>query len=117
MTQLNREYVVTLKNKDELGKFYEDMETEGTFDYVPSRAVECANKREISRNTHYLISNEEAAVLQNDPRVEAVTLVAKLQGVKSILHADQTATWSKAGSIAVDQKKLGTLQNWFGKQH
>jgi len=107
MTQLNREYVVTLKNKDELGKFYEDMETEGTFDYVPSRAVECANKREISRNTHYLISNEEAAVLQNDPRVEAVTLVAKLQGVKSILHADQTATWSKAGSIAVDQKNWG----------
>lgn len=104
MTQLNREYVVTLKNKDELDNFYQDMETVGTFDYVPSRAVECAKKREISRNTHYLISNEEAAVLRNDPRVEAVTLVAKLQGVKSTLHADQTATWSKANSIAVDQK-------------
>lgn len=107
MTQINREYVVTLKSRDELDKFYEDMETEGTFDYVPGRAVECAKKREISRNTHYLISNEEAAVLRNDPRVEAVTLVAKLQGVKSTLHADQTATWNRAGTIAVDQKNWG----------
>jgi hypothetical protein len=48
-----KEYVVTLRNRQDIDSFYEDMEnTEGTL-HIPNRKVDIANIREISRNTHY----------------------------------------------------------------
>lgn len=64
-----QEYVVTLKNKADLDDFYDDMETPGGNLYIPKRKVEVANRREISRNTHYYLSKEEAEQLKQDPRV------------------------------------------------
>jgi len=78
------EYIVTLKNKEDLDLFYEDMETPGGNLYIPNRSVEVANRRPISRNTHYYLTKDEAEQLKNDPRVLDVSLTPKQRGVKVV---------------------------------
>lgn len=64
-----KEWIVTLHRKEDLEAFYEDMETPGGNLYIPDRAVEVANKRLISRNTHYMLTDDEAQFVKSDPRV------------------------------------------------
>ena len=68
-----KEYVVTLYRHEDLDSFYEDMETPGGNLYIPDRAVEVANRRPISRNTHYWLNDNEADQLKQDKRVLAVS--------------------------------------------
>lgn len=105
MTNFFKEYVVTIRDKTDLPQFYLDMEQESNLEFVPSRSVECIDKREISRNTHYLLSAVEADTLRKDARVSAVTL--KNNEIKSNLHSEQTATWSRSDDISVGQKNWG----------
>jgi hypothetical protein len=63
------EYVVTLRNKEDLDDFYNDMETPGGDLYIPDRAVNVELRRQISRNTHYMLTPEEVIELKQDPRV------------------------------------------------
>ena len=58
-------YVVTLKDRDDLDGFYADMKSDG---------YKISLKRPISRNTHYYMTDDEAATLRNDSRVLAVEL-------------------------------------------
>ena len=69
-----REWIVTLHNREDLESFYEDMETPGGNLFIPDRAVEVANKRLISRNTHYMLTDEEVELVKADPRVWDVEL-------------------------------------------
>ena len=64
-----KEWIVTLHRKEDLDSFYEDMETPGGNLFIPDRAVEVANKRLISRNTHYMLTDEEVELIKADPRV------------------------------------------------
>jgi hypothetical protein len=64
-----KEYIVTLHNKEDLEDFYNDMETPGGDLYIPDRAVDLQLRRAISRNTHYMLTDEEALQLKEDPRV------------------------------------------------
>tara|TARA_B100001741_G_scaffold237390_1_gene198359 strand:- start:2804 stop:5167 length:2364 start_codon:yes stop_codon:yes gene_type:complete len=50
------------------------METEGGTLYIPNRAVEVTNRREVSRNTHYKLTEEEAELIRHDKRVIACEL-------------------------------------------
>lgn len=106
-----REYVVTLKNKNALETFYSQMEGKGSFDFVPNREVQCVHKRSISRNTHYLISDDEANTLRLDPRVECVELASHNLGLKIEGHSSQTATFSRKEAIAVGQKNWGLYRS------
>lgn len=76
-----REYVVTLKKYENLDDFYEDMETPGGDLYIPDRAVDLVNRRELSRNTHYMLSSQEAEILRKDARVQSVTLNTRDKGL------------------------------------
>lgn len=69
-----KEYIVTLKKMEDSEDFYNDMETPGGNLYIPERKVECKNRRPISRNTHYMLTYDEAAQVKNDPRVLTVEL-------------------------------------------
>ncbi len=69
-----KEYIVTLKDFKDSEEFYKDMETPGGNLYIPDRMVECVNRRPISRNTHYMLTYDEAAEIRNDPRVFTVEL-------------------------------------------
>ncbi len=64
-----KEYIVTLHNREDLDDFYDDMETPGGNLYIPDRAVDLHLRRAISRNTHYMLTEEEAQQVKNDSRV------------------------------------------------
>lgn len=69
-----KEWVVTLHNKEDLEDFYNDMETPGGNIYIPDRAVDLVNRRIISRNTHYMLTHDEAMKIKKDHRVWDVAL-------------------------------------------
>jgi hypothetical protein len=79
-----KEYIVTLWNHEDLNSFYHEMENSGNCDCLPERCVECINRREISRNTHYFLDDEEAASLANDERVRSVSLTPEALGAKAV---------------------------------
>lgn len=68
------EYVVTLKSSEDLNNFYNDMETEGGDLYIPNRAVNVYKRRPTSRNTHYMLTPDEAETIRQDSRVEGVEI-------------------------------------------
>lgn len=67
-----KEYVVTLKNREDLGDFYVEMESARGCDCIPEREVEITNRRPLSRNTHFMLTDEEVERLSQDPRVLAI---------------------------------------------
>ena len=75
------EWVVTLYNKEDLDDFYNDMETPGGNLYIPDRAVPVRERRPISRNTHYMLTEEEANQVREDPRVWDVELRKLIEGL------------------------------------
>lgn len=77
-----KEYIVTLKDFNDNESFYEDMETPGGNLYIPDRAVDCANRRQASRNTHYMLTYDEAKQVMADPRVLSVELNPKDLGLE-----------------------------------
>lgn len=106
-----REYVVTLKNKEDLEEFYHDMETPGGDLYIPDRTVDLAERRAISRNTHYILNDEEANQLRNDSRVEAVELHVKYLPINITPSYIQTeTTWSKSSTNSNTHKNWGLLR-------
>ena len=79
-----KEYIVTLWNHEDLNSFYHEMESPSNCDCLPDRCVECINRREISRNTHYFLDDEEALALANDERVRSVSLTPEALGAKVV---------------------------------
>lgn len=117
-----KEYVVTLKNKDDLDDFYDDMETPGGNLYIPDRSVDVSQRRSISRNTHYMLTEEEAAQVRNDPRVLAVEQPPKALGIEVVRHWTQTSDFEKSSTISSTDKNWGlyrvtqaaTVAGWAG---
>jgi len=60
---MDREYIVTLHKKEDLEQFYNEMQLTN-FPLVA--------KRPLSRNTHYMMTDDQAEKLRQDPRVLAV---------------------------------------------
>ena len=112
-----REYIITLKNYNDLDSFYEDMETPGGDLYIPNRRVECINRREISCNTHYLLTDEEAELLQNDARVLACTLTPEDLNIKiKPLWTQFSNNWDKSYSNNSNFKNWALLRCFEGLQ-
>jgi hypothetical protein len=88
-----REYVVTLYKHEDLDSFYDDIETPGGNIFIPDRAVPVKNRRPVSRNTHYRLTNEEAAQIRQDPRVKAVELSLEAAGLKIKPSCTQSRTF------------------------
>jgi hypothetical protein len=112
-----REYIVTLKSKDDLESFYNDMETPGGDLCIPDRSVAVVNRRVVSRNTHYMLSNEEAEQIKNDPRVLAVSLRPEDLGMVVTKYYTQTSTnFDKSGVPDVNDINWGMLRVFEGVQ-
>lgn len=108
MSIAQKEFIVTIRDYDLLEEFYNEMESaETTAVHLPKRAVSCTLRRPVSRNTHYLLTDDEARELAKDSRVEAVTIKIKGLGVKTNLHADQLGNWNRGTGIAVGQNNYG----------
>jgi plastocyanin len=82
-----KEYIVTCKSRESLQSLYNDMETEGGTLYIPNRAIELVDRREVSRNTHYKLTADEAELLSNDKRVISCTLSPdEIEGLEPVLY-------------------------------
>jgi hypothetical protein len=109
-----QEYVVTAKTMDDATSLLDDMETIGGSLYIPDRQVEVTQRREISRNTHFLITAEEAEQLRNDSRVLAVELLPSAQGIVAELHWTQTGNFEKSVTIDTNDKNWGLYRTIAG---
>ena len=69
---MDKEYIVTLHRKEDLEQFYNEMQLTN-FPLVM--------KRPLSRNTHYMMTEEQAERLRQDPRVWAVELTPEERGM------------------------------------
>lgn len=99
------EFVVTLKSMEDLDSFYDDMETLGGDLYIPDRAVDCYMRRPTSRNTHYMLTYEEAESLKKDPRVVAVSLAeAGRLAIKPV--------WTQTGVYNKSSGNSSSYSNW-----
>lgn len=103
-----REYIITLKDHNDSDGFYDDMETEGGSITIPNRACECCNRREISRNTHYHLTYDEARQVLDDDRVLAVELTPNERGIKPIPFSWITSSANFDKATASDSNDI----NW-----
>lgn len=88
-----REFVVTLNNFDDSQSFYDDMETEGGQITIPNRQCECCARRLASRNTHYMLTYDEAKTVSDDDRVKHVSLTEVEKGLRRVpVSWSQTST-------------------------
>ena len=92
-----KEYVVVVKRNKNLEEIDTDLASSKGNEFIPERSVDVVNQRKGSnRMTHWLLTDEEAENLKNDPRVEAVEIPADQQeGVEKMLHLTQGFDFDK----------------------
>lgn len=110
------EYIVTLHNLEDLDSFYEDMENPGGILHIPDRQVEVANRRPISRSTHYWLTEDEANQLKNDSRVRFVEPHPKYLGVKAgeLEYTQTSSNWNKSGTTSASHRNWALLRCYEG---
>ena len=60
------------------------MESLGGNHHIPKREVELKDRRPLSRNTHYFLTNDEVQLLKNDERVLDIELTPEERGLKIV---------------------------------
>lgn len=93
-----KEYIVSLAKGVDYDQFNQDMIASTGAGDIPNRAVDVANARPGSqRNTHYSLTDDEAAALRNDPRVIGVEIPPEQRDDIEIgLNAIQSGSWEKS---------------------
>ena len=71
-----KEYVVSLNAGIDYTAFWNEMESvTQNLEFIPDRNIDIANNRDGSiRSCHYYLTDEEATILQNDPRIYCVEI-------------------------------------------
>ena len=80
---MDKEYIVTLKRKDDLEDFYAEMSSNG---------FKLCKKRPISRNTHYYMTAEQAEELKKDSRIVDVEEVTDMVIVPRAIYNNTSYT-------------------------
>lgn len=113
------EYIITLYNIEDWDSLYEELETKGKSPAGTNinRAVKCINRRPISRNGHYFLTNWEADELRNHPKVKLVSLSPKELRIEAGETVTQTSSkWNKSSSITNLHKNYALLRCTEGQQ-
>tara|TARA_B100001093_G_scaffold518163_1_gene602089 strand:+ start:11477 stop:13132 length:1656 start_codon:yes stop_codon:yes gene_type:complete len=109
------EYIVTLKDHNDLDDFYTQMEESSGNTTIPSRKCTCTSRRTISRNTNYDLSEQEALELSKDSRVLAVEEPPEKRGIEPVPLWDQTADFQKnLSTISSTDKNWGLFRTING---
>jgi hypothetical protein len=112
-----KEYIVSAASYEVLDNLCEDIETPGGNLYIPNRAVEIADLRPLSRNTHYYLTDDEAELLRKDPRVISVELTPNDLGLAPTPVYTQTESdWNKSLSNINSNNNWGLLRVFEGQQ-
>ena len=103
-----KEYIVSLNRGVDYAAFNQEMIAVTGAGDIPQRSVDVADPRPGSeRNTHYMLTDEEAETLRNDSRVYGVTLLPELDPSIGIgIRATQTGDFTKT---TLDR---GDFLNW-----
>lgn len=115
-----QEWIVTLHKKEDLESFYEDMETPGGNLFIPDRAVNVTKRRTISRNTHYMLTYDEAQLIKADDRVWDVELAELVdittRPMYTITNGDFDKSWSGSATDLnwglLRQSESANRSNW-----
>ena len=106
---MDKEYVVTLHRKEDLEQFYNEMKLTN-FPLVM--------KRPLSRNTHYMMTEEQAEQLRQDPRVWGVEALDSFQLKPRVVNKEPYVISGQfwKDSSAVGSSISGTYRQW-GQLH
>ena len=108
MDDIKREYIVTVKKHSNLEELYDGMETPGSDGFCPEREVELIARRNISRNTHYKLTESEANNIKNNPNVLAIELAPHERGIiAESLWGPQTGDFQKDTTFTSGQQQWG----------
>jgi subtilisin family serine protease len=109
MSELKK-YTVTTEGIEDTDSVWEDLTTEGSsVETIPNRVVEVSNERAINpRNTEYLLTEEEAQKLKDDPRVQDVINLEELVPVK---FAFQDGAFNKTSTSSGEKQNWGLLRH------
>ena len=115
-----RKYIVTVYNYDDLGAIYEELETAGKAppDTEINRDVECLERRPMSRNTVYRLTDWEAGQLKADPRVKSVTVHPDELGIQAGTNTttQTSSAWDKSSGTSSSMKNWALLRCAEGQQ-
>jgi subtilisin family serine protease len=103
-------YTVTTEGIEHTDSLWDDLlSSSSTVETVPNRAVEVADERATNpRNTVYLLTEEEAQKLKEDPRVQDVANVEEFIPVK---FAFQSGTFDKTTVASGEKQNWGLLRH------
>jgi len=104
-----REYVVSLNADIDYAAFWNEIESvTQNLEFIPDRKIDIANNRNGSlRSCHYYLTDEEAAVLQNDPRTYCVEIPPDQRtDIKLHTYGSLTGDFTKPAS------SVGGKINW-----
>ena len=95
---MEREYIVTLKKDVNYDEFWDQMETNTSgLEFVPDRTLDIVDDRPLNlRNTHYALTNDEAELLRQDPRILGVEIPMEQRNDIKVIHcAEQSGNFYK----------------------
>lgn len=108
-----KEYIITVADPAVWDTLWDELTKDGLGDnFVPKRPVEVLNERPFNdRCAHFNLTDEEAAELRNDPRIQFIELQADQQDdVKKELIGIRTGLFDKSNSITPSMKNWGLLR-------
>jgi hypothetical protein len=107
-------------NYDDLDAIYEELETAGKAppNTEINRDVECLERRPMSRNTVYRLTDWEAGQLKNDPRVKAVSIHPDELGIQAGVNTttQTSSAWDKSSGTSSSMKNWALLRCAEGQQ-
>lgn len=111
---MQREYIVTVNDPAvwDTG-LWNELTTDGLGDnFIPSREIEVVNERPFNaRCAHFNLTDNEAALIRQDPRVAFVELKADLQeDVEKGFLGTRTSIYDKSNATTATMKNWGLLR-------
>jgi subtilisin family serine protease len=113
-----REYIVIVNKGENLQEIEEEIKALTGDDFIPNRAVEVADERIASnRMTHFYLTDEEAEILRNDPRILDVEIpIEHRDNIKIELNAYQNDIFHRDGGYPTDGD-FSSYANWGLRRH
>ena len=106
---MEREYTVVANTREDLLQLEEEITASSGAGPIPKRSVDVANPRFGSKiQTHFMLTDEEAELLRQDPRVRAVEIPPDQRDDITIgLNSRQISTWARQAGLNAEWANWG----------
>ena len=108
-----REYIITVADPTVWDTLWNELTVDGLGDnFIPSRSVEVLNERPFNDFcAHFNLTDDEAAQISQDPRVQHIELQADLkEGVDKGFLGTRPALYDKSSTTSANMKNWGLLR-------